>query len=189
MSSTAIQPIGARPAPKSRALLLRAFAELVQTRRYDDIKVSDIIRRANISRSTFYEHFRGKDDLLSSSIAGPFARLARCAMPGPEKHELLELLEHFWANRASARALLQTPLRRKIAAVLVAQIERLLKSRTNAMTGSAMIPQRLLAIQIAEVLLAPISAWLTGESRCSAQMLARALPRAANALLAAAYSK
>jgi len=189
MTSRAIHRAGSRPAAKSRTLLLRAFAELVQTRRYDQIQVADIIRGANVSRSTFYEHFRGKDDILASSICGPFARLAHCMVPGANEADLLELLEHFWTNRASARALLQTPLRRKTARVLVAQIERLLKSRSNAMTGKPIIPQRLVAIQIAEVLLAPVSAWLMGESRCSAQILAKALPRAANAVLAASYSR
>jgi AcrR family transcriptional regulator len=169
----------------SRTALLRAFAHLVQTHCYEDIRVLDIVRQARVSRSTFYEHFRSKDSILTNSIAGPFAVLAGSIRPGADPAPLVHLLEHFWANRTLARGLFLGSIRRKTVGVLVSQIEEILRSRSNDVYGPLLIPKRLAAVQIAESLLAPVIAWLLGESRCAAQTLAGALPRAASAIMSA----
>ncbi len=44
--------------------LRSALFELVQEKHYDSITVQDIIDRANVGRSTFYTHFRDKEDLF-----------------------------------------------------------------------------------------------------------------------------
>ncbi len=49
---------------RTRETLHRALIELMMERAYDRISVSDVIARADIGRSTFYAHFRDKEDLL-----------------------------------------------------------------------------------------------------------------------------
>ncbi|MQY23700.1 TetR/AcrR family transcriptional regulator [Nocardia macrotermitis] len=49
---------------RTRDLLHRALIELMLERGYARITVQDIIDRADVGRSTFYAHFRDKDDLL-----------------------------------------------------------------------------------------------------------------------------
>jgi AcrR family transcriptional regulator len=53
---------------KTEALLREALAGLIREKPYDDIVVKEILARANVGRSTFYTHFRDKDELLLSSI-------------------------------------------------------------------------------------------------------------------------
>jgi AcrR family transcriptional regulator len=53
---------------KTEALLREALAALIHEKPYDDIVVKEILDRANVGRSTFYTHFRDKDDLLLSGI-------------------------------------------------------------------------------------------------------------------------
>jgi AcrR family transcriptional regulator len=48
--------------------LHEALGSLIREKAYDRITVADILDRAKVSRSTFYIHFRGKDDLLTSSM-------------------------------------------------------------------------------------------------------------------------
>lgn len=43
--------------------------------------VPTIAARPNVGRSTFYEHYRTKHDLLCSSLAGPFSILAIWSRP------------------------------------------------------------------------------------------------------------
>jgi AcrR family transcriptional regulator len=44
--------------------LRSSLFELIQEKHYDSITVQDIIERANVGRSTFYTHFRDKEDLF-----------------------------------------------------------------------------------------------------------------------------
>src|SRR3954470_3024607 len=52
-----------RPA-KTVSALRTSLIELMLEKHYDSITVQDIIDRANVGRSTFYSHFRDKEDLL-----------------------------------------------------------------------------------------------------------------------------
>jgi AcrR family transcriptional regulator len=49
---------------RTRLLLHQALIELMTERDYTRITVQDIIDRADVGRSTFYAHYRDKDDLL-----------------------------------------------------------------------------------------------------------------------------
>jgi AcrR family transcriptional regulator len=53
---------------RTRELLRRALFSLIQEQGYDRITVQDLLDRADIGRSTFYAHYRDKDDLLLSSF-------------------------------------------------------------------------------------------------------------------------
>lgn len=57
---------------KSRKAIFQAFATLLQTQRYEQITVQDIIDSADISRSTFYAHFETKDMLLKALCSDIF---------------------------------------------------------------------------------------------------------------------
>ncbi len=45
-----------------------ALVALIQERRIDDVTVQDVLDRASVGRSTFYLHYRDKDDLLLSQL-------------------------------------------------------------------------------------------------------------------------
>jgi AcrR family transcriptional regulator len=48
--------------------LSAALVELIRENEYNTITVSDIIDRANVGRSTFYAHYRDKDDLFVGEL-------------------------------------------------------------------------------------------------------------------------
>lgn len=171
-----------RRVERTRKAVLDAFFDLVQEARYDDITVADIVARSGVSRSAFYAHFAGKDALLAASIAGPFSILAS-SLTTENTVRLIGLLDHFWANRALARIILREPIRRRIVAVLTVQVEGILDEGGPWKRGALIMPPRLAAIQLAEMLLTPVTAWLAGESRCSSATLATALRRVSGAAL------
>lgn len=53
---------------RTRTALYAALVALIRERDYDNIRLEDILQRANVGRSTFYTHFRSKDDLLARSL-------------------------------------------------------------------------------------------------------------------------
>lgn len=45
-----------------------SLAKLLETKKYEDINISEIIRKAGISRATFYRNFSTKDDVIKIKI-------------------------------------------------------------------------------------------------------------------------
>jgi len=53
-----------RRVTKTREALYSAFAALVAERGYDGFSIQDLIDEADVGRTTFYSHFKAKEDLL-----------------------------------------------------------------------------------------------------------------------------
>jgi AcrR family transcriptional regulator len=53
---------------RTQQLLSSALMELVVERGYNEITIQDIVDRADVSRATFYLHYRDKDELLFASM-------------------------------------------------------------------------------------------------------------------------
>ncbi|MBR6788378.1 MAG: TetR/AcrR family transcriptional regulator [Clostridia bacterium] len=51
---------------KTKKAITEAFNTLITKKRYEKISIQNIIDEADVGRSTFYEHFGTKDDLLRS---------------------------------------------------------------------------------------------------------------------------
>jgi AcrR family transcriptional regulator len=170
---------------RTQRALFDAFFDIVLSRPYDEITVDEIIARAGVGRSTFYEHFKGKDELLAESIRRPFAILADAMRARDNTQDLLMLLDHFWGNRAIVPRMFRGTARGVLVRALVELIEERFKADRVGSPNPLVVPQRLAATQLAESLLAPVTAWLMGEVECSKPALAQALRHTAVATLAA----
>ena len=53
-----------RRSHKTKRSLSEALVGLIKEKRFDDITVQNVIDRAEVGRSTFYSHFRDKEDLF-----------------------------------------------------------------------------------------------------------------------------
>jgi AcrR family transcriptional regulator len=69
-------PPADRRVRRTRELLRNAFVSLVHEKGYDRVTVQDILDRADVGRSTFYAHYRDKEDLLRSGFEDVHAALA-----------------------------------------------------------------------------------------------------------------
>jgi AcrR family transcriptional regulator len=163
---------------RTRDELLAAFFELVLSRRYHEIRIADILSESGVSRSTFYEHFASKDELLCASIEGPFLVLAGMVSKESSSADVKGLLVHFWENRHLARGLFQGAphrvLRRKLIGCIENSLDKCAKNKLR-------VPRPLVAHALADSIFAPIVAWLLGEATCDARDLARALQSSASA--------
>jgi len=57
-----------RRVSRTRDVLGDALVELMHEKPFDDIKVQEVLDRAGVVRSTFYAHYRDKDDLFLSDV-------------------------------------------------------------------------------------------------------------------------
>lgn len=53
-----------RRSARTQRSLSEALVELIKEKRFDEITVQEVIDRADVGRSTFYSHFRDKEDLF-----------------------------------------------------------------------------------------------------------------------------
>jgi AcrR family transcriptional regulator len=53
---------------RTQQLLRDALIELIVEKGYDDVSIQDITDRANVARTTFYLHYRDKEELLLNSM-------------------------------------------------------------------------------------------------------------------------
>jgi len=95
---------------KTKRLLHEALGSLIREKPYDSIVVQEILDRANVGRSTFYMHFRDKDELLISSIHD-LLRSVRTAEPPPSRKRYERMIrfsrpifEHIHEHRHSGAA-------------------------------------------------------------------------------------
>jgi AcrR family transcriptional regulator len=57
-----------RRVAQTRERIIEAFRTLMMDRGYERMTVQHVLDRSGVGRATFYAHFKGKEDLLSSSI-------------------------------------------------------------------------------------------------------------------------
>lgn len=204
MSASSDEAAGTAPADdrrvrRTRSLLHEALFGLIGEKDYDRIPVSEILRRANIGRSTFYTHFRDKDDLLASAIqqklqlmraAGPASTLPNERLVGFSR----AVFEHIDANRAAGgarmgrrgRAILHEHFRRVLACWIRDEMARTPRVRARSSGG---IPMELLAQHVASTFVLVLNWWVDADCVSSpadadAQFRALVLP-ALNATSAA----
>jgi len=116
MSRISIGPV---PKPKvkkpdrriasTRSRLGAALISLIESKPIDSIKVQEILDRAGVSRSTFYTHYKDKDDLLLTDVADFFERvsmsLSRMNDPSDRVMPVTELFAHVGEARSLLDAL------------------------------------------------------------------------------------
>ncbi|HEX3919770.1 MAG TPA: TetR family transcriptional regulator [Caulobacteraceae bacterium] len=142
-------------APGARRALLDAFAELALSRRYQEISVGLLTRQANVARSTFYYHFKVKDDLLVQNLAPMISVLASLPAAHEVPADLADWVAHIWEHRARAGRIFDGPAGRKLADALTLE----LRSTLGAMDIRA---SPLLADQLAGATLSLLRAWTAG---------------------------
>jgi AcrR family transcriptional regulator len=184
-----------RRVQKTRRLLLEALGSLLHEKRYDAIVVREILDRANVGRSTFYGHFRDKDELLRSAIR----EVVRSTVPdGPSPARCSErivrfsgpMFEHIARHLHSgkggmgfrSRGVVHERLRRELA-------ERVTEELRNASRrgGPSRVPVELVAQYVTSTFVLVLNWWVeSGNKMTPAQVdevfRALVLPSLAEAL-------
>jgi len=103
-----------RRVERTRKLLHEALMALIPEKGYEKITVQDILDRANLGRSTFYSHYRHKDELFLSGFDHLRAMLeekhqslmaAKARGKGADFNLSLELFRHAQENHGHYKAM------------------------------------------------------------------------------------
>ena len=103
---------------KTKALIRETFVQMLgEKQALDKISVSELVKRANLNRTTFYTHYSDiygiSEEMESETVAALFAGKKRLDTPQAMEVFMREMLDYFCQHDATYRLLLTTddPLR------------------------------------------------------------------------------
>jgi AcrR family transcriptional regulator len=147
----------------AREAILAAFRDIMLESGYDGVRVLDVVQRSGVARSTFYEHFQSREDLLLDSMRGPMQLLAQLAAPAPDTGKTTAALEHFAQNRELAKSVLDGESAGAVRRLLAEMISNAAQRRFRFAEAAA------------GAQLAVITSWLEGRDDRPAAAVATAL--------------
>lgn len=174
-----------RRTERTRHALMMAFVDLVLTRGYFEINVDDIVEKANIGRSTFYMHYKSKDDLLRASITRPSTPLSLVVGYDIPTEIIIGQLNHFYEQRTRNGTFFVDPIRKIWVKCLAGMIEPRLTTLVRQVRARPVLPLNLIATQIAESQIALITNWLLSRPPAKVEAVAQGLIGGTRAMLAA----
>ncbi len=156
---------------KTTSALREALHELMSEKPYDEIVVKEILYRADVGRSTFYTHFRDKDDLLASAIDEivETARSAPSPRSGPWYERVLWFSEPIFAHHERRRTTHGSGARhwaspaghRHLSTALIDAMSESLRDPGRATVGRTNVPTRLVLEFVASTFVLIFTWWLT----------------------------
>jgi AcrR family transcriptional regulator len=167
---------------RTRSWIVQAFNELIFRRPYAGLATDHIIKRAGVGRSTFYEHFRNKDEVLLNSASWILSTLADAVTEAGDLDRIHGVIDHILDQKALAEPLLAGPGGAAIVAELSERIESRLESANRT---QLIVPLRLAARQVAVAQMALLRGGLEDDSQCSSADLATAIHRSSRGLVTA----
>ncbi len=154
---------------RTRQALANALIALMQEKRYDAITVQDILDRADVGRSTFYAHYRDKEDLFVSEFQATLGKLLGQMEDGDEGEVIpsLQLFRHFREHHHLYQALVRghglDPLYRASRSYLTQVIEGRILRLAGAAGRQPAAPLPVLSNYLAGALLNLTQWWFDNE--------------------------
>jgi len=144
---------------------------LLHEKSYDDIVVKEILDRANVGRSTFYMHFRDKDDLLVNAMMDMLRTMRTAKAPpsisGSEQFVWfsLPIFEHIEQERRTrrlrigphGRAILHEHLRQVLVKLISGQAK---KDPQATRKTHGLIPEDLFVQYVASTFVLVLNWWV-----------------------------
>ena len=163
---------------RTHKLLHHALMSLIAEKKYELITVQEVLDRADVGRSTFYTHYRDKDELLVEGFQHFKNRLASAqasSAPAPSKpYERiigfsLAMFEHVSEYRRVLRALLdsngETVVRRHLHSALVGVIQPEVKAQLRErVSGYCPVSPELLTSFLVSTYVSVLNWWLNSKN-------------------------
>jgi AcrR family transcriptional regulator len=168
-----------RRVQRTRLLLQEALVALILEKGYETVTVQDLIDRANVGRSTFYTHFRDKEELFLSGFESLWSQfekhLVNQAVPDASPWIIsLILFQHAQSYHRVYKALVGKQaghvMLSHIHKVLTVLTREHLKVRLSNNT-SELVPPDILAHYLVSSFLALLTWWLDNNLPYSAERM------------------
>ncbi len=147
---------------------------LLHSRSYDNLRVSDITKKAGVGRATFYAHFTSKDDLLRSQFRRVVLPMLRVQPEEPFLIDCRRFFEHIRAVPHIYKAVMGGRERtgiRVMREILEQHLESALATRSRCIDST--IPEPLVKRFVVSVLLGVAAHTLDSGGNTTAEEMQR----------------
>jgi AcrR family transcriptional regulator len=161
-----------RRVQRTKTSLHNALLGLAREKPYPSIAVKEILDRANVGRSTFYTHFRDKDDLLESGIHDILGSIQSQPRAGSTLERVvafsLPLLKHIDEHRRAAgqtmkregHVIMHAHMQDVLTILIADELPMMSPGRS-----AVQIPNALLARHVAAAFVLVLNWWVENDSR------------------------
>jgi len=155
---------------RTTTALAHALIQLIQEGdgRFEDITVRQILQRAGVGRTTFYSHFRSKEDVLHSTYEGIFGvhkqQLQQETGAKVRLFPVSEFLEHLAAAKPVMVAFRKAGLADDMRSQFVGYAADIIECRIRDLNLSTTVQPRLAARMLAAALIESMEWWLDHEA-------------------------
>jgi len=160
---------------RTTTALAHALIQLIQeSGRFEDITVRQILQRAGVGRTTFYSHFRSKEDVLHSTYEGIFGghkeQLQQDTSAKPRLFPVSEFLEHLAGARPVMVAFRKAGLADDMRSQFIGYAADIIECRIRDLNLSTTVQPRLAARMLAAALIESLDWWFDHESISAAEI-------------------
>lgn len=183
---------------RSRRMMHEALRALILEKGYDGVTVQDVIDRADVGRTTFYAHFRDKDDLLASGLQEMREAVEQMVTPltthGNDSERAFgftrALFEHAAGHRSEFRALsrsrnedlMRTSLQEGLTSLVQATMDRAMRHHRTP----PLVPVEIVTHYVVSALLSLLMWWLDNNLPYPAEQMAQMFERLTRPVISAA---
>jgi AcrR family transcriptional regulator len=155
--------------------LAHALIQLIQeSGRFADITVRQILQRSGVGRTTFYSHFRSKEDVLHSTYEGIFGghkeQLQQDTSGTARLFPVSEFLEHLAGARPVMLAFRKAGLADDMRTQFIGYSADIIECRIRDLKLSTTVQPRLAARMLAAALIESMDWWFDHESIAAADI-------------------
>jgi len=124
------------------------------------------VTRAGVGKSTFYEHFRSKDDVLLAAMQPILLALATAASGRAARSYVRDIVAHLWERRSIGRSIMDS----MAAPIIHRRLAEAIATHGLVADVAASVP--ISAIGIAAAQLAMLRYWLVGHATVTVDAMA-----------------
>ena len=88
----------------TRECIETAMIQLLETQEMHKISISELVKRAGVSRTAFYSHYQTKEDVLKSALDDAIDQISQLVLDNPQ-------MDGFWENLFTETAKIAAPFR------------------------------------------------------------------------------
>lgn len=168
------ESVDTRTRRTTTALALALIGLIQESGSFEDISVSQILQRAGVGRTTFYAHFRSKEDVLHSTYEGVFGvhreQLQRDTSAKLRLFPVSEFLEHLAGARPVMAAFRKAGLADDMRTQFIGYAADIIECRIRDLNLATTVQPRLAARMLAAALIESLDWWFDHESIAAAEI-------------------